>query len=104
MTPKLTPSPRRSLTPGGNFAEKNFGAARFPYFAQGRQISICAAKVVARSKVAAAPDVAIAPGATLAGASTADWSGQQEPGMWTVGTNTDPKSIEDVFVILAYTI
>lgn len=82
----------------------DLGAARFPYFAQGRQISICSAKVIARSKSAAAPDFAIAPGLTLPGSGSSEWTGQQDPGSWTVGTSADPKTIEEVFVVLAYTV
>jgi peptidoglycan hydrolase-like protein with peptidoglycan-binding domain len=82
----------------------DLGAGRFPYFAQGREITISGAKVLARSKSAAAPEIAIAPGTTLPASSNSDWTGQQDPGSWTVGTSADPKSIEDVFVVLAYTV
>ncbi|MBC7601768.1 MAG: hypothetical protein H7255_03790, partial [Ramlibacter sp.] len=82
----------------------DLGAARFPYFAQGRQISICNARVIARSKSAAAPDFAIAPGLTLPGSGSSEWTGQQDPGSWTVGTSADPKAIEELFVVLAYTV
>ena len=82
----------------------DLGAARFPYFAQSGQISICNAKVIARSKSATAPDFAIAPGLTLPGSGSSEWTGQQDPGSWTLVTSTDPKTIEEVFVVLAYTV
>jgi ribosomal protein L7/L12 len=82
----------------------DLGAARFPYFAQGRDITIHDAKVLVRSKLEPAPEVAIAPGQSLPTGSGSAWTGQQGPGSWTVGTSADPKSIEEIFVILAYTV
>jgi hypothetical protein len=82
----------------------DLGASRFPYFAQGRQITISQAKVLARSKSGPAPQVAIAPGTTPPSPDSSDWAGQQGPGLWTVGSGEDPKSISDIFVLLAYTV
>ena len=77
---------------------------RFPYFAQGRQISICHAKVIARSKGDLVPDFVIAPGLSLPGSASAEWTGQQDPGSWTLGTSANPRMIADVFVVLTYTV
>ena len=82
----------------------NLAATRFPYFAQGRRITIREAKVIARSKSGPPPQMVVAPGQTPPTPGSADWSGQQDPGLWAVGTAADPKSIEDVFLILAYTL
>jgi hypothetical protein len=82
----------------------DLGVARFPYFAQGRQILIREAKVIARSTTPSAVPVVVWPGATLPPASTDDWTGQQAPGVWTLQAAGDPKTLENVFVLLAYTI
>lgn len=81
----------------------DLGRTRFPYFVQSRQISICTAKVIARSKEGPAPELVIEPGVSLSGAAGADWSGQKDPGPWTVGSNAIPNGIADVFVVLTYT-
>ena len=82
----------------------DLGRTRFPYFAQGRQISVCNAKVIARSKWGSAPDFVIEPGISLSDAASSDWSGQKDPGPWTVGTSAIPSEIADVFVVLTYTV
>ena len=82
----------------------DLAATRFPYFAQGRQIAFREAKVLGASKSGAPPQMAVAPGQAPPSPGSVDWTGQQDPGPWTVGTAADPKSIEDVFLILAYTI
>ena len=63
-----------SPTPPATTLALDLGRARFPYFAQGRQLSICNAKVIARSKSASAPDFAIAPGLTLPSSASSEWT------------------------------
>ena len=82
----------------------DLGATRFPYLAQGRHIVVREARPIGRSKSGGPPQLAIAPGQTPSDPGSAVWTGQQDPGPWTVGTTADPRSIEDVFLILAYTI
>jgi hypothetical protein len=82
----------------------DLGTMRFPYFAQGRHIVVREARPLGRSKSGAPPQLAIAPGQTPPASGSTHWTGQQDPGPWTVGTTADPKSIEDVFLILAYTV
>jgi hypothetical protein len=82
----------------------DLGGTRFPYFAQGRHIVVREAKPIGRSKSGGPPQLAIAPGQTPPDPGSAVWTGQQDPGPWSVGTTADPKSIEDIFLILAYTV
>jgi hypothetical protein len=79
-------------------------AVRFPYFAHSRVISIREAKTVVRATSSSPPVVAIAPGQATPDLSQATWAGQANPGPWTIGTNSDPKTIEDIFIIVAYTV
>jgi hypothetical protein len=82
----------------------DLGTARFPYFAQGRTIVVRQATLSGRSKSGGPPQLAIAPGQAAPDPASTAWTGQQNPGPWTVGTTADPKSIEDIFLILAYTV
>jgi hypothetical protein len=82
----------------------DLGATRFPYIAQGRLIVVREAKPIGRSKSGGPPQLVIAPGQTPPDPGSAVWTGQQDPGPWTVGATADPKSIQDVFLILAYTV
>jgi hypothetical protein len=93
-----------SQAPGMTTITVDLGTTRFPYFAQGRHIVVREARPLGRSKSGAPPQLAIAPGQTPPGPGSTTWTGQQDPGAWTVGTTADPKSIEDVFLILAYTV
>ena len=82
----------------------DLASARFPYFTQGRTITILQASTVVRSKSGTPPQVMIAPGQAPPDLTQATWTGQASPGSWTIGTSSDPKLLEDVFVILAYTV
>lgn len=82
----------------------DLASARFPYFTQGRTVTIQQASTVVRSKSGAPPSVMIAPGQAPPDLTQAIWTGQDNPGPWTIGTSADPKLLEDVFVILAYTV
>jgi hypothetical protein len=82
----------------------DLGTARFPYFAQGRTIVVRQVTILGRSKSGAPPQLAIAPGQAAPDPTNTAWRGQQAPGPWTVGTSADPKSIQDIFLILAYTV
>ena len=82
----------------------NLSAVRFPYFTQNRIVSIRKAKTVVRATSSTSPVVAIGPGQAAPDLSQAIWEGEQTPGPWTVRTNSDPKVIEDIFIILAYTV
>jgi hypothetical protein len=82
----------------------DLAAARFPYFAQGRTITICEAKVLAQSRSGQPATIAIAPGSTPPDPASPSWTGQQGPGAWTIATSADPASIEDAFIVVAYTV
>ena len=83
---------------------------RFPYFVQNRTIIVKEARVIARTKPPSAAQVAIAPGQVTPDQidlTKNPWPGtdnleEGNPGPWTFGTNADPKEVEDVFVIVAY--
>jgi hypothetical protein len=82
----------------------DFATTRFPYFAQARAITIQQASAVATSSNGAPPQIVIAPGSAPADLTKTTWPDPATPGIWTVGTSADPKTLSDVFVILAYTI
>jgi len=77
---------------------------RFPYFAHGRQVMIRGAKVIARGTPGTDPAVAIAPGTAAPDLSHPISEQAEPPGVWTVGTNAEPRSLTDLFVIVVYTI
>lgn len=75
---------------------------RFPYFVQGREITIRKATVTARAKTGSPAAIQIAPGPNPVTGPSNPWEGQQEPGLWTLSTTSPPNMIGDVFVILEY--
>ncbi len=79
----------------------DLAATRFPYFVQGREIAVKLARAIARTKSADPVRVAVAPGRATPDLSGDTWTGEDGPGPWTFGTDADPKSVEDVFVIFA---
>jgi Tc toxin complex TcA C-terminal TcB-binding domain/Neuraminidase-like domain/Putative peptidoglycan binding domain len=81
----------------------DLATARFPYFAQARQITIVEAKVLGRAKSGPPPPFAIAPGPAPPTLGDPNWTGLENPGPWTIGTSSDPSTIDDVFAILYYT-
>jgi hypothetical protein len=81
----------------------NLAKERFPYFVQGRTIAIRQAAVVARAASGPPPQFAIAPGTTPPATPGQAWSGDATPGPWTVSTGADPRTVQDVFVVLSYT-
>lgn len=90
----------------------DLATTRFPYFVQGREISINEVRVFERVRSVTLPKIGVAPGlatptlgeSTLVGPGLArsTSTGQGKPGLWTFGTNSDPKLVEDVFVVFAY--
>jgi Tc toxin complex TcA C-terminal TcB-binding domain/Neuraminidase-like domain/Salmonella virulence plasmid 28.1kDa A protein/Putative peptidoglycan binding domain len=82
----------------------DLASVRFPYFTRGRTVTIRQASTVVRWKSGAPPSVMIAPGQAPPDLTQAVWTGQASPGPWTIGTSSDPKLLEDVFVIVAYTV
>jgi peptidoglycan hydrolase-like protein with peptidoglycan-binding domain len=91
-----------STTPGIKSMTVDLIAARFPYFAQNREITVTMAQLVTRARSGDAVQVAIAPGQAISDLTEDFWTGSATPGQWTIGTNSDPKLMEDVFVILSY--
>ncbi len=81
----------------------DLSAKRFPYFTQGRTIGISNAEPIVRSSVGGG-QTGITPGTAAADPATGAWSGQGAPGAWTVTTTIDPKRVDDVFVLLAYSL
>jgi len=77
-------------------------STRFPYFVQSRKITVKQARVFVRTKSPAPIRATISPGEVTPDLTQSAWTGQGAPGLWTVGTGADPKLIEDIFVILAY--
>jgi len=92
-----------SSTSGTNAMTVDLAATRFPAFVQSREITVTEAQAIATTSLAAPVQIAIAPGQTAPDPTGGAWTGDgATPGPWTVSVNSDPKSIEDVFVILAY--
>ncbi|MGA9768044.1 MAG: neuraminidase-like domain-containing protein [Blastocatellia bacterium] len=92
-----------SSTPGINAMTVDLAAARFPSFVQNREIAITKAQVIARTKSPAPVQIAIIPGQATPDPTEGDWTGAgAPPGPWTLGTSSDSKLIEDIFVILAF--
>ncbi len=95
----------------------DLATTRFPYFVQGREISINKSTVFERTSVAALPQIAITPpgqttptvgGSTsvgpLPGLAQGKSTAKGKPGTWTFGTDSNPKDVADVFVIFHYSV
>ena len=80
----------------------DLAATRFPYFVQIRGITIAAAHAIARSRSPGPIQVAVAPGQAAPDLAQQTWTGQDAPGPWTLGTASDPRLLEDLFIVLAY--
>jgi hypothetical protein len=88
---------------GASSITVDLSAKRFPYFTQGRTIGISNAEPIVRSSEGGG-QTGITPGTAAADPATGAWSGQGAPGAWTVTTTIDPKRVDDVFVLLAYSL
>jgi hypothetical protein len=98
---------RRFLSTAASAANSltvDLATTRFPYFSQGRTITIQRASAIVVSTAAVAPRVAIAPGAEPPASSENTWEGEASPGAWTLATGSNPTSLSDVFVILEYSL
>jgi hypothetical protein len=87
----------------------DLATTRFPYFVQNRMITVKEATVIAKTKSTPPIQVAIVPGQEISESDLPKdpWPGEGNleegnPGPWTFGTDTNPKLVEDVFVIFAY--
>ena len=80
----------------------DLAATRFPYFVQSREITVRQATVIARTKSDTPVQAAVAPGQAVPDLTQNPWTGEGSPGPWTFATSSDPKLVEDVFVIFAY--
>lgn len=95
----------------------DLATTRFPYFVQGREIKIDKATVFERRSAGPLPKLGVAaPGNALK--PLVDSSGfgpdtrlaqhtfaeEGNPGLWTFGTNSDPKLVADVFVVFEYSV
>lgn len=101
-------------TSGPNVMTVDLASTRFPYFVQGREINISEATVFERTSLVRQPQIAITPGLTTPALAESTWvgpgpglarstsTGQGSHGPWTFGTDSDPKSVEDVFVVFTY--
>jgi hypothetical protein len=79
-------------------------ATRFPFFVQGRNVKVEVARVFGTTTTGTPSQFAIAPGpATPADLTQTAWTGQFGFGPWSIATNADPSTVEDVCVVLAYT-
>jgi hypothetical protein len=99
---------------GNNVLTVDLAQTRLPYFVQGRDISIDKATALEKSS-SPLPKIAITPGETktptLDTSVISEFHGLAEsrpsrgrPGFWTFGTDSDPKTIADIFVIFEYTV
>jgi hypothetical protein len=87
---------------GINVMTVDLAATRLPYFVQGREITVEKAMVMPRTNSTSPSQAAIAPGQAIPDLTQSPWTGEGDPGLWTFGTNADPKLVEDVFVIFEY--
>jgi hypothetical protein len=99
---------------GPNVITVDLATTRFPYFVQGREININEARAFERTSLVRQPQIAITPGLTAPTLAESTWvgpgpglarstsSGQGNPGPWTFATDSDPKTVDDVFVVFAY--
>jgi hypothetical protein len=87
-----------------NIVTIEFAQSRFPYFAQGNTIAISQARVITRSKPPGSAIVGIAPGEDAPDLTQPEWTGSARPGTWTLGTSSDPRSIQDILVLLQYSL
>jgi hypothetical protein len=97
---------RFAATPAGPMVNitVDLSVERFPYFTHGRQVMIRGAKAIARGTPGTDPAVAIAPGTAAPDLSHPVFEQAEPPGVWTIGTNAEPHSLTDLFVIVVYTI
>jgi peptidoglycan hydrolase-like protein with peptidoglycan-binding domain len=95
---------RFAATPAAaiNTLTVDLAAARFPYLAQSRTITIASAEVLVRTATGTPASAGLAPGTAAPDVSHDTWIGETAPGRWTIGTNAAPGDISDVFVILGY--
>jgi hypothetical protein len=91
-----------SPTSGTTAITVNLAPERFPYFVQGRPITLRQATVLSWAS-GPAPQFAVAPGSSPPSPASQTWSGTAGPGQWTLATSADPKSIQDAFLIVSYT-
>jgi hypothetical protein len=80
----------------------DLSASRFPFFAQSRQITIHSA--TAQLAPASNRNVAIKPGGNAPAAEAPPFEGTASPGPWTIATDADPHTLDDIFVTLAYSV
>jgi hypothetical protein len=81
----------------------NLVPERFPYFVHGRTVTICQATVMVRAISGPAPQFAITPGPAPSTSASETFTGDEAPGPWTVSTGADPKTVQDVVVIVSFT-
>jgi hypothetical protein len=79
-------------------------ATRFPYFTQGRTIVIQQAQLLSRSAGSAPPQATIAPGRNPQDLTKTTWTDPASPGPWTIAIASDPGSINELYVVLTYTL
>lgn len=91
-----------SITPASMVVD--LAATRFPYFAQGRTITIQQAQVLVRSTAAVPPSATIAPGKNPQDLSKTTWTDAAGPGPWTIAASSDPGSINEIYVIMTFTL
>lgn len=80
----------------------DLAASRFPFFTRDRTIRVRSAEVAVSAPDPAA--AAIQPGENAPGAAAGPWTGAHAPGPWTISTAADPAQLEDLWIILSYTI
>jgi hypothetical protein len=81
----------------------DLAAGRFPYLTQGRTIVIRQAEVIVRTKSDPPPEVRIVPGTEPPDPADPPLA-EASPGPWTIGMSPDATPIQDIFVVLRYTI
>ncbi|MGF7163611.1 peptidoglycan hydrolase-like protein with peptidoglycan-binding domain [Rhodoligotrophos appendicifer] len=92
-----------SPSPGTHVLTVDLAGSRFPYFVQGRSITISKAETIASSRSTTPVPIAIAPGESPPDLTQLSWTGSDgSPGLWSIATESDPRTIENIFVVVTY--
>jgi hypothetical protein len=86
----------------------DLAANRFPYFVQGRNITVSSATVVGKTSATTPFQLTIAPGQAVPDPASGIWTADAHPGspgipgVWTLATNLDARLLQDVFVLMQF--
>ncbi len=82
----------------------DLAVSRFPYFVQGRNLNITLAKAIAIPGAIGSIQIGIAPGPESPELTQDIWTGQSGTGTWTIATSTTVTAIDDILVVIGYSV